>query len=92
MAHKNFMAIILVPFVLIFCSQPKSTTSSQLGDYSYGPPDIVKPSNELYGEWLLEVNRPQEAIAQYDLSLKAAPKRVLSVKGKENALKALSYP
>jgi tetratricopeptide (TPR) repeat protein len=55
--------------------------------YSYGPPSIVKPSNELYGEWLLQVNRPKEALVQYDLSLKAAPKRVLSLQGREKALK-----
>jgi hypothetical protein len=70
----------------------KATSLENSISYSYGPPDIVKPSNELYGEWLVEVNRPKEAIAQYDLALKAAPKRVLSVKGKEKAFKALSYP
>jgi hypothetical protein len=70
----------------------KATGLENSISYSYGPPDIVKPSNELYGEWLLEVSRPQDAIAQYDLALKAAPKRVLSVKGKEKAFKALSYP
>lgn len=55
--------------------------------YSYGPPTIVKPSFELYGEWLLENKRPNEALSQFELSLKAAPKRALSVKGKEKALK-----
>src|SRR5690606_31360948 len=28
--------------------------------YAYGPPSIVKPSHELYGEWLLQNNRPEE--------------------------------
>jgi hypothetical protein len=70
----------------------KATSLENSISYSYGPPDIVKPSNELYGDWLVEVNRPEEAIAQYDLALKAAPKRVLSAKGKEKALKALIYP
>jgi tetratricopeptide (TPR) repeat protein len=58
--------------------------------YSYGPPDIIKPSNELYGDWLVKQNRPQEALAQYDLALKAAPKRVLSMRGKEQAVKAFN--
>jgi hypothetical protein len=58
--------------------------------YSYGPPSIVKPSWELYGEWLLENGRPKEALTQFELSLKAAPKRTLSVKGKEKALKLIS--
>jgi tetratricopeptide (TPR) repeat protein len=35
MAHKNFIAIILVPLILIFCAQPKSTTSSQLGEVQF---------------------------------------------------------
>ena len=70
----------------------KATALENSISYSYGPPDIVKPSNELYGEWLLEVNRPQEAETQFDLALKAAPKRVWSVKGKEKANKALGHP
>jgi hypothetical protein len=53
--------------------------------YAYGPPTIVKPSFELYGEWLLEVNRPRDASEQFDLSLKAAPNRVLSLSGKQKA-------
>lgn len=53
--------------------------------FAYGPPTIVKPSFELYGEWLLEINKPKEALRQFDLSLKAAPGRLLSEKGKEKA-------
>jgi hypothetical protein len=43
----------------------------------------------LYGEWLLEANKPKEALTQFELSLKAAPKRILSEKGKEKALQLL---
>lgn len=57
--------------------------------YAFGPPTIVKPSFEMYGEWLLENNRPKEAIEQFALSLKAAPNKLLSVKGKEKAEKLL---
>jgi hypothetical protein len=57
--------------------------------YAYGPPTIVKPSFELYGEWLLENGKPKEALTQFELSLRAAPKRALSIKGKEKALKLI---
>ena len=53
--------------------------------YAFGPPTIIKPSFELYGEWLLENNRPGEALQQFELSLKAAPNKLLSVIGKEKA-------
>ncbi|MGI9542999.1 MAG: tetratricopeptide repeat protein, partial [Cyclobacteriaceae bacterium] len=57
--------------------------------YSFGPPIIVKPSNELYGEWLLEINQPEEASNQFELALEKAPKRVLSLKGKAEAARRL---
>jgi len=57
--------------------------------YSFGPPTIVKPSFELFGEWLLETNKPKEALEQFELSLKAAPGRLLSVKGKAEAEKQI---
>ncbi|MEI9910491.1 MAG: hypothetical protein WDO71_12980 [Bacteroidota bacterium] len=43
----------------------------------------------MYGEWLLEVNKPAEALRQFELSLKTAPNKLLSVKGKEEAEKRL---
>ncbi len=67
----------------------KATNLENNISYSYGPPAIVKPSYELYGEWLLEMKRPKEGLEQFELSLKAAPKRSLSEKGKEKALKDL---
>lgn len=63
----------------------KATTLENSISYSYGPPVIVKPSNELYGEWLLKINRPKEALEQFNLALKAAPNRVLSLQGKMKA-------
>jgi hypothetical protein len=53
--------------------------------YSYGPPAIVKPSFEMYGEWLLENNRPKEALEQFNLSLQMMPNKNLSLKGKKMA-------
>ncbi len=43
--------------------------------YSFGPPFIQKPSHELYGDWLLLQNRPEEARQQYELALKRGPGR-----------------
>ena len=55
--------------------------------YSYGPPPIQKPTHELYADWLLTQNRKEEAIEHYRLGLEAAPKRLLALKGIEQANK-----
>lgn len=49
--------------------------------FSYGPPDIVKPSLEFYGEWLLKNNKLEEAKSQFEIQLERAPKRLLAEKG-----------
>jgi tetratricopeptide (TPR) repeat protein len=67
----------------------KASETETAISYSYGPPTIVKPSFELYGEWLLEMNRPEEALKQFELSLIAAPGRLLSVEGKKKAEKMM---
>jgi pentatricopeptide repeat protein len=51
--------------------------------YAYGPPPIVKPSHELYGEWLLQANRPEEAEVQFNKALDRGPNRILSLRGKK---------
>ena len=48
---------------------------------SYGPPSPVKPSHELFGELLLELNRPAEARAEFERALERAPRRALSLLG-----------
>lgn len=57
--------------------------------YVYGPPTIIKPSWELYGEWLLEQGRPEEAMNQFDIALEKGPKRTMALRGKLQAAKAL---
>lgn len=57
--------------------------------YSYGPPDVLKPTHEMYGEWLLEQNRYEEALSMFEKSLERAPKRRLSLEGKLNAAENL---
>lgn len=55
--------------------------------YEPGPPVVLKPSHEIYGEILLAKGNNQEAIKQFDLSLKQAPNRSQSLLGKYRALK-----
>jgi len=63
----------------------KSVELQESLSYSYGPPFIQKPTHELYADWLLENNRPEEAIKQYDYSLKRGTKRLLPLKGIKKA-------
>ena len=53
--------------------------------FSYGPPNIVKPSAELYGEWLLSQDRKEEAKEQFEIVLERAPKRRLAMIGIEKS-------
>ena len=52
--------------------------------FTYGPPNIVKPSFELYGEWLLSQGRKKEALVQFEKVLERAPKRRLAMRGMES--------
>ncbi len=67
----------------------RSTELHTEAGYSYGPPNIVKPSFEMYGEWLLENDRAEEALAQFERSLEMAPNKTQSVQGKKEALRML---
>ena len=58
--------------------------------YSYGPPAVVKPSHELYGEFLLSQNRPKEALPLFDKALQLAPKRMMTLRGKLKAATMLN--
>jgi tetratricopeptide (TPR) repeat protein len=49
--------------------------------FDFGPPSPVKPAHELYGEVLLDLNRPAEAQAQYTLALERTPKRAQALLG-----------
>jgi hypothetical protein len=49
--------------------------------YSYGPPIILKPVYEAYGEWLLENNNPSLALTYFEKSLERYPGRLLSLEG-----------
>jgi len=48
-----------------------------------GPPDLVKPALELYGEVLIELGRCEEAAEAFERSLARMPGRRLSISGSE---------
>lgn len=53
-----------------------------------GPPEPMKPSNELFGEILLQLNRPKEAADQFAVALIRMPNRVSSLLGAARAYAA----
>jgi len=55
--------------------------------YHPGPPVILKPSHELYGEILIAAGKHKEAVSQFDLALQRAPNRSIALLGKYQALK-----
>ena len=55
----------------------------------FGPPEIVKPSHELYGEILLLLGRPEEVRAQFEVALQRAPRRSHSLSGLAQAARAV---
>ncbi len=50
-----------------------------------GPPEIIKPAHELFGEILLRAARPQEAAEQFAASLRRQPNRARSLLGAARA-------
>ena len=53
-----------------------------------GPPDIIKPSHELFGEVLLRAGRSAEAAAQFKTALLRQPNRPRSLLGLARAAKS----
>ncbi len=53
--------------------------------YSYGPPVILKPVHEAYGEFLLLTNQPEKAVAVFEKALKRNPRRLRSLLGLQTA-------
>jgi tetratricopeptide (TPR) repeat protein len=50
-----------------------------------GPPGLIKPSHELFGEILLSANRPKEAAQQFEKALLRQPNRARSLLGAARA-------
>ncbi|MGI9199429.1 MAG: tetratricopeptide repeat protein [Woeseiaceae bacterium] len=58
----------------------------------YGPPHVPKPSNELAGEMLLMLDRPEEAVAYFNESLARSTGRTHSLLGLARAQEAIGDP
>jgi tetratricopeptide (TPR) repeat protein len=67
----------------------EATTLEAATGYSFGPPDVPYPSFEHFGYWLLDQDRPDEALEQFNTSLERMPNRTLALRGKKLALKEL---
>ncbi len=51
----------------------------------YGPPGLIKPSHELFGEILLRAGKPADAAAQFKVALLRQPNRARSLLGAARA-------
>ncbi len=56
-----------------------------------GPPELLKPALELYGEALLEQGKPEEAAVQFHHSLERMPRRSSSLLGAARAATKLGH-
>ena len=50
-----------------------------------GPPSLIKPSHELFGEILMSASRPKEAADQFGIALLRQPNRARSLLGTARA-------
>ena len=82
--HLELMALIALQKDDAAQALEHLKTAAELEDklpLSFGPPWPLKPTHELYGEVLLQLNRPAEAAAQFQKALDRAPRRSLSLLG-----------
>src|SRR6185503_6658088 len=63
----------------------KATALEEATNAPYGPPSLIKPSHELFGEILLRAGKPAEAAQQFKVSLLRQPNRARSLLGLERA-------
>lgn len=78
---KSFMAMLNHDEKKAEKWMQEATELEESTTYTYGPPNIVKPSFELYGEWLVSQGRKEEALKQFDKVMERSPKRRLSIVG-----------
>ncbi len=67
----------------------KATAAEAAMSADFGPPVIVKPSHEMYGEALLSLGRAEEAKRQFEIALERAPRRSLALAGLVRAARSL---
>ncbi len=59
----------------------EATQAEDTMPFEFGPPVVVKPSHELFGEILLDLGRASDAQQQFERALQLAPKRALALRG-----------
>lgn len=59
----------------------EATAAEDALPVEFGPPDVVKPTHELLGEFLLQLGKAKEAQEQFELALKRTPRRSPSLLG-----------
>jgi tetratricopeptide (TPR) repeat protein len=64
----------------------KATDLEAKNGHFFGPPEIMKPTNEVYGEFLLSIGRSDEAATNFEKALEKAPGRNQSLHGLATAL------
>lgn len=67
----------------------RATAAEASMPLEYGPPAIVKPSHELFGETLLQIGEPEAAAMQLTTALERAPRRRAALWGQAQAAAAL---
>ena len=63
----------------------KATALEEQMSAPYGPPTLIKPTHELFGEILLRAGKPAEAAEQFKISLLRQPNRARSLLGAARA-------
>ena len=63
----------------------KATSLEEDTNAPYGPPGLIKPSHELFGEILLRAGKPAEASEQFTVALLRQPNRARSLLGAARA-------
>jgi tetratricopeptide (TPR) repeat protein len=59
----------------------KATAREEETGAPYGPPGLIKPSHELFGETLLRAGQPKEAVEKFQVALLRQPNRARSLLG-----------
>ena len=86
---EGFKALLDNDTDLFEAKMQKATALEDDTDFPTGPPKITKPSYEQYGEWLLTVDRFEDAQIQFENALVRMPRRAKSLEGKVAALQGL---
>ena len=84
-----FKAMLVDDLPIVERELTKATQLEASTGYSFGPPDIPYPSFEQFGYWLLEQDRPEEALVQFEKCLERMPNRTNALNGKKQALDAI---